>query len=100
MRLLFAQRIFVHVLTTFAHPRMKSEVMFHVYGLINHHTSPLHGTLRPLLEGYQVGELLQHDIFRSQLIRAAFLSAGLQSGNTEPAGANSEYLQSQFMHSC
>lgn len=35
--------------------RMKSRVLFHVHGINYHNTSPLQGTLRPMLEGYQVG---------------------------------------------
>mmetsp|Transcript_39577 Transcript_39577/g.95158 ORF Transcript_39577/g.95158 Transcript_39577/m.95158 type:complete len:1108 (-) Transcript_39577:206-3529(-) len=34
---------------------MKSRVLFCVQALVYHHTSSLQGTLRPLLEGYQIG---------------------------------------------
>ena len=35
---------------------MKSRVAFHVHGINYHYTSPLQGTLRPMLEGYQAGK--------------------------------------------
>lgn len=36
--------------------RMKSRVAFHVHGLNYHSTSPLQGTLGPMLEGYHAGK--------------------------------------------
>ena len=51
--------------------RMKSRVLFHVHGINYHNTSPLQGTLRPMLEGYQVG---------------------LQTGDTESACWNRECI--------